>query len=67
MKTDNGGLAWQRMAGGDLRKALERDIAEHGRGAGRMLGWYACGRTVMLCVAQGLEYLHSMRVRARHA
>ena len=51
------------MAGGDLGTALSRDVAENGGGARRRLGWYARGRVVLLCVARGLAYLHSERVR----
>ena len=51
------------MAGGDLRNALDRDLAEHGRR--RRLGWYARGRVVLLCIARGLTYLHRERVRRR--
>ena len=49
------------MAGGDLRHALDRDMMKHGRR--RRLGWYERGRVVLLCVARGLTYLHSERVR----
>lgn len=53
----------QYMAGGDLGKALDRDVLANGPGEKRRLGWYARGRTVLLCVARGLNYLHSERVR----
>ena len=53
----------QYMAGGDLGTALSRDVAENGGGARRRLGWYGRGRVVLLCVARGLAYLHSERVR----
>ena len=55
----------QYMAGGDLGSAISRDIAENGMGPQRRLGWYARGRVVLLCVARGLAYLHSERVRCR--
>ena len=50
------------MAGGDLRKALARDITENGAGASRGLGWYGCGRHILVGVASGLTYLHSQQV-----
>ena len=52
----------QYMAGGDLGRALDRDMEEHGDGEERRLGWYACGKTVLHNVASGLAYLHSRRV-----
>ena len=51
------------MAGGDLASAITADIAEHGTGPQRRLGWYSRGRIVLLCVARGLVYLHHRRVR----
>ena len=51
------------MAGGDLGSAIGRDMAEHGSGPQRRLGWYNRGRIVLLCVARGLVYLHHRRVR----
>ena len=56
-------LSSQYMAGGDLGSALDRDIMEHGPGEKRRLGWYKRGRVVLLCIARGLTYLHSERVR----
>ena len=56
-------LSWQYMAGGDLGSALDRDIMENGPGEKRRLGWYKRGRVVLLCIARGLTYLHSERVR----
>ena len=53
----------QYMAGGDLGSALDRDIMENGPGEKRRLGWYKRGRIVLLCIARGLTYLHSERVR----
>ena len=50
------------MAGGDLRKVLARDILENGAGASRGLGWYECGRHILVGVASGLTYLHSQQV-----
>ena len=50
------------MAGGDLGTAIARDIAEHGEGVQRRLGWYNRGRVVLLCIARGLVYLHNRRV-----
>ena len=52
----------QYMAGGDLRKALARDVAENGAGVSRGLGWYECGRHILVGVASGLTYLHSQQV-----
>ena len=54
------------MAGGDLGSAISRDVAEHGTGPQRRLGWYCRGRTVLLWVARGLAYLHRRRVREAH-
>ena len=51
------------MAGGDLGRAISRDMAEHGSGPQRRLGWYNRGRVVLQCVARGLVYLHHCRVR----
>ena len=51
------------MAGGDLGTALSLDAREHEGRAERRLDWYARGRIVLLCVARGLAYLHSERVR----
>ncbi len=50
------------MAGGDLRKVLARDITENGAGVSRGLGWYECGRHILVGVASGLTYLHSQQV-----
>ena len=55
----------QYMAGGDLGTALSLDANEHEDKTKRRLGWYARGRVVLLCVARGLAYLHSERVRTR--
>lgn len=52
------------MAGGDLGTALSLDAREHEDKAQRRLDWYARGRIVLLCVARGLAYLHSERVRS---
>ena len=52
----------QYMAGGDLGRALDRDMEENGDGEKRRLGWYACGKTVLHDVASGLAYLHNRRV-----
>ena len=52
------------MPGGDLGTAISLDVAEHGPGVQRRLGWYSRGRVVLLCVARGLVYLHHRRVRA---
>ena len=51
------------MAGGDLGSAISRDVAEHGIGPQRRLGWYNRGRIVLLGVARGLVYLHHLRVQ----
>ena len=59
-------LTTQYMSGGDLVKALSRDMAENGDGARRQLSWYAHGRFVLLSVARGLAYLHDKRVRKHH-
>lgn len=56
-------MIMQYMAGGDLGTAISQDIAEHGTGPQRRLGWYNRGRIVLLCVARGLVYLHHCRVR----
>ena len=56
-------LTSQYMSGGDLVKALSRDMAENGDGPRRQLSWYAHGRFVLLSVARGLAYLHHLRVR----
>ena len=60
-------FALQYMAGGDLGSALDQDIMDNGPGVNRRLGWYARGRTVLLCVARGLAHLHSKRVHGKHA
>ncbi len=49
----------QYMEGGDLDKALTRDIEEHGA-ADRRLGWYRQGRRVMRDVARAMKHLHSL-------
>ncbi len=53
----------QYMEGGDLHKALARDVRENGAGASRRLSWYGRGHRVLLDVASGLTYLHSEQVR----
>ena len=50
------------MEGGDLHKALARDVRENGAGASRRLSWYGRGHRVLLDVASGLTYLHSEQV-----
>ena len=51
------------MAGGNLRSALDKD-EEAGNCGRRQLSWYKYGRNILICVAQGLTYLHSQRVSA---
>ena len=53
----------QYMPGGDLGAAIDDDVAWHGNGEKRRLGWYASGRGILQCVSRGLAYLHSERVR----
>ena len=55
----------QYMEGGDLHKALARDVKETGAGASRRLSWYGRGHRVLLDIASGLTYLHSKQVRVR--
>ena len=54
----------QFMAGGDLCKALQRDMLQSERGGKRRLGWYGRGCNILVGVARGLAYLHEQRVRA---
>ena len=53
----------QYMEGGDLHKALARDVKENGTGASRRLSWYGRGHRVLVDIASGLTYLHSEQVR----
>ncbi len=54
------------MEGGDLHRALARDVREKGAGASRLLSWYGRGHRVLLDVASGLTYLHSEHVGMGH-
>lgn len=58
-------LLLQYMNGGDLGVAIDDDVTYTQRGDGqkRRLGWYGSGANVLWCVARGLAYLHSKRVR----